>query len=107
MTRKILVGLTSAVVVALALALAGTEGAWAAHDGHHRREQTTAAKGGRRAAPRKRVRAARHRARAGRRANHAAATYSCPMHPDVREKAAGTCPKCLMNLERETAKARQ
>ncbi|MCA1636401.1 MAG: hypothetical protein LC802_22595 [Acidobacteria bacterium] len=29
------------------------------------------------------------------------------MHPDIREKAAGTCPKCLMNLERETAKGRQ
>ncbi|MCA1612686.1 MAG: hypothetical protein LC800_00750 [Acidobacteria bacterium] len=55
----------------------------------------------------KRARAARHRARGGRKAGHEAATYSCPMHPDIREKAAGTCPKCLMNLERETAKAQQ
>lgn len=105
MTRKILVGLTSAVVVAVAVALAGTEGAWAAHDGRHHRDQTPGAKRARRPASRKR--AARHRVRAGRKANQVASTYSCPMHPDVREKAAGTCPKCLMNLERETAKARQ
>ena len=107
MTRKMLVGLTSAVVVALALAFVGPEGAGAAHDGRRHGEQPPAAKGARRPAARKRVRAARHRARVGRRASHAATTYSCPMHPDVRQKAAGACPKCLMNLERETAKARQ
>ncbi len=24
--------------------------------------------------------------------------YSCPMHPEVRSKAAGSCPKCGMRL---------
>ena len=26
------------------------------------------------------------------------ATYSCPMHPDVKSKSAGRCPKCGMDL---------
>jgi rubrerythrin len=25
--------------------------------------------------------------------------YTCPMHPEVQEKAPGQCPKCGMNLE--------
>jgi len=28
-----------------------------------------------------------------------AATYTCPMHPEVRETAPGRCPKCGMALE--------
>ena len=28
----------------------------------------------------------------------AQATYSCPMHPDVKSKSAGRCPKCGMDL---------
>jgi len=28
------------------------------------------------------------------------ATYTCPMHPDVRRDAPGSCPKCGMALER-------
>jgi len=28
-----------------------------------------------------------------------ATTYSCPMHPEVKRDASGTCPKCGMNLE--------
>jgi hypothetical protein len=33
--------------------------------------------------------------------------YVCPMHPDIRSKSRGTCPKCLMELvaERPAAKA--
>jgi Heavy metal binding domain len=33
--------------------------------------------------------------------------YVCPMHPDIRSKSHGTCPKCLMNLvaEKRGAKA--
>jgi Cu+-exporting ATPase len=27
--------------------------------------------------------------------------YTCPMHPEIREKAPGTCPKCGMALEPE------
>jgi hypothetical protein len=30
--------------------------------------------------------------------------YVCPMHPDVRANAPGTCPKCLMELVRKDAK---
>jgi Cu+-exporting ATPase len=29
--------------------------------------------------------------------------YTCPMHPEVRQKGPGTCPKCGMALEREIA----
>src|SRR3954447_5097229 len=28
-----------------------------------------------------------------------AAEYTCPMHPDVRQKGPGSCPKCGMALE--------
>jgi hypothetical protein len=24
--------------------------------------------------------------------------YVCPMHPDIRSRSHGTCPKCLMEL---------
>jgi hypothetical protein len=27
--------------------------------------------------------------------------YTCPMHPEVREKKSGNCPKCGMKLEKE------
>jgi protein SCO1/2 len=29
--------------------------------------------------------------------------YSCPMHPAVKSKTAGSCPKCGMTLKRQTA----
>lgn len=32
----------------------------------------------------------------------AGAVYTCPMHPEVREKAMGACPFCGMGLEPET-----
>src|SRR5574340_1441181 len=32
----------------------------------------------------------------------AAAGYTCPMHPEVRQAAPGSCPKCGMALEPET-----
>ena len=34
-----------------------------------------------------------------------AASYVCPMHPDMRSRAPGTCPKCLMELVRLDAKS--
>ena len=34
-----------------------------------------------------------------------AATYTCPMHPEVRQSGQGTCPKCGMALEPEIAQA--
>lgn len=30
---------------------------------------------------------------------HADAKYTCPMHPEIRVDAAGSCPKCGMTLE--------
>ena len=32
-------------------------------------------------------------------AGAAGATYTCPMHPEVRQQGPGTCPKCGMALE--------
>ena len=29
-------------------------------------------------------------------------TYTCPMHPEVRQEAPGDCPKCGMALEPDT-----
>ncbi|QJR11852.1 Copper-transporting P-type ATPase [Usitatibacter rugosus] len=34
-------------------------------------------------------------------AAEAAATYTCPMHPEIRQQGPGTCPKCGMALEPE------
>ncbi|WP_308224953.1 heavy metal-binding domain-containing protein [Flavobacterium sp. J372] len=33
-----------------------------------------------------------------------AATYTCPMHPEVRSDKPGKCPKCGMALVKEKAK---
>lgn len=35
----------------------------------------------------------------------AGASYTCPMHPEVRQKGPGSCPKCGMALEPEVAPA--
>ena len=35
----------------------------------------------------------------------AAAVYTCPMHPEVQSKKHGKCPKCRMDLVRQTAPA--
>ncbi len=29
-------------------------------------------------------------------------TYTCPMHPEVRQQGPGACPQCGMTLERRT-----
>ena len=29
--------------------------------------------------------------------------YSCPMHPEVKSKKAGSCPKCGMTLKQKSA----
>lgn len=34
--------------------------------------------------------------------DHAAALYTCPMHPEIRQPAPGNCPKCGMALEEVT-----
>ena len=35
----------------------------------------------------------------------AAVVYSCPMHPEVKSKKKGTCPKCKMDLRPARAAA--
>jgi Cu+-exporting ATPase len=35
----------------------------------------------------------------------ASAIYTCPMHPEVRQRGPGSCPKCGMALEPETVSA--
>jgi len=35
----------------------------------------------------------------------AAVVYTCPMHPEVKSKKGGKCPKCKMDLVKETASA--
>ena len=34
-------------------------------------------------------------------------SYVCPMHPDIRSKSRGTCPKCLMDLVAEKRAAKK
>src|SRR4051794_17001351 len=41
------------------------------------------------------------------RAERAAAEYTCPMHPEVRQKGPGSCPKCGMALEPVEASAEE
>ena len=41
---------------------------------------------------------------AGSSASPEEAVYSCPMHPEVKTSAAGSCPKCGMALKQEGAK---
>jgi protein SCO1 len=36
-------------------------------------------------------------------AQQQAAEYSCPMHPEVKSKKAGSCPKCGMTLKQKSA----
>ena len=87
MTKKIYAMFASLATAVASLAFAGPA---AAHDGHqHQREQQQHA-----AAAHVRRRAVKARKRVRRRA----VSYSCPMHPDMRSKARGECPKCGMEL---------
>ena len=45
------------------------------------------------------IRGAGSRPGAGRRAADPEAEYTCPMHPEVRQKGPGSCPICGMALE--------
>jgi len=92
MTKRVYAALVSLVAALLSV---GAADASATHDGRHQ-DQTHAAK-----RTHKRTRSARRRARAQRRTNRRAVAYVCPMHPDIRERSRGTCPKCLMDLVAE------
>ena len=53
-------------------------------------------------------RAAQHRVKKRKKENRQRLVhYVCPMHPDIRSKSHGTCPKCSMDLvaEKRGAKA--
>ena len=96
MTKRIYSALVSLVAVVIALLTVGASDASARCDGlHHHGRQHVAKK------TNKRARSARQRARTRRRAGRQTVAYVCPMHPDIRERARGTCPKCLMELEAE------
>lgn len=98
MTKKIYAALVSLA----AFVCASPAAASAQHDGHpHQAQQQHAAK-----RTHERARKARGRSRARRRANRRAVAYVCPMHPDIRERSRGTCPKCLMDLVAEPRGAR-
>lgn len=96
MTNRIFKGLVSFVAVVVALVTVGASDALARCDGLHHHGQKHAAK-----KTNTRARSARQRARTRRRAQRQTVAYVCPMHPDIRERSRGTCPKCLMELVAE------
>lgn len=96
MTKRIYAALVSLVVAAVALVSVGASDASARCDGLHQH-------GGQHAAKRsnRRARSARQRVRTRGRTGRRTVAYVCPMHPDIRKRSRGTCPKCLMELEAE------
>ena len=96
MTQRIYAALISLAVAAVAaLSFAGSADAAAPCDDHHQCQHRAARR------TRQRTRVARQRARAQGRHNRPAVAYVCPMHPDIRERSRGICPKCLMDLVAE------
>lgn len=94
MTKRIYSALVSLVAAVVALSTVGASDASARCDGLHQHGRQHAAK-----KTNKRARSARRRARTRGRTGRQTVAYVCPMHPDIRERARGTCPKCLMELE--------
>ena len=96
MTKRIYAALVSLVAAVVTFVTIGASDASARCDAlqHH---------GGTHASQRthKRARNARQRTRALRRGGRQTVADVCPMHPDIRERSRGTCPKCLMNLVAE------
>ena len=96
MTKRIFNALVSFVAVVVALVTVGASDASARCDGpRHLGRQHVAKRTD------KRNLSARQRARALRGNSRPAVAYVCPMHPDIRERSRGTCPKCLMELVAE------
>jgi Heavy metal binding domain len=105
MTKKIYAALIS--LAAAFVCAAPHEATAQQHDGH--RHQGRQHQGEQHAAKRKPARARKARARASARRRsrrQAAVAYVCPMHPDIRERAWGTCPKCMMDLVAEPGDAK-
>jgi Heavy metal binding domain len=101
MKRKIFSALASSALM-LTLAPSGASAAYAVHDGHDHahawRERTQHSKSARAL---RRVSKARKRT-----ARRASVSYACPMHPDMRSRTRGECPKCGMALVAAGRKAR-
>jgi Heavy metal binding domain len=100
MRKRINTTLASIVIAVLALVFVEPARGSATLDGHHYQNHRQAKKH----SPRMASRAGR-RARAKRKASRRAVSYVCPMHPDIRERTQGTCPKCMMDLVAEPHKA--
>jgi Cu+-exporting ATPase len=84
----------AALALMLTLAHAGAQGAAAIHHGHdHAHKPHDQAPHGNAARARRRSQKAR-----GRSARRGAVSYVCPMHPDMRSRSRGECPKCGMAL---------
>jgi hypothetical protein len=90
MAKKIYTGIASCITVIITLAIVAPPSA-AAFDERPQEEHRHAAD--------RRHRTPRKKAR-----RRQAVSYVCPMHPDMRSKSPGTCPKCLMELVRRNAK---
>ena len=91
MARKIGRALTSCLTVMLVLTFAELPGTSATQEKH---SKTHAVK-----------RTAKQQRKSVRRRQ--TVRYVCPMHPDIRSKSRGTCPKCLMDLVAEKRDAKK
>jgi hypothetical protein len=91
MTKKIYTVIVSCVAVVLTHAIVvAPAGAAATADGRQGHSHAVSSR--------------RHRAARKKTAVRPAVSYVCPMHPDTRSNAPGTCPKCLMELVQKDAK---
>jgi predicted RNA-binding Zn-ribbon protein involved in translation (DUF1610 family) len=88
MMKKIYIAFASFIAVIATLVFAGPASTVA-----HQKHQHTASDHVRRRAAKARKRVRQH-----------AVNYVCPMHPDMRSKSRGECPKCGMELVTETDK---
>jgi hypothetical protein len=93
MKKKILSSLAASALL-LTFGVSYTQGAPAIHDGHDDHAHPLRDRTRRGKASHARRRAAKARRRSARRA----VSYVCPMHPDVRSRTRGECPKCGMTL---------
>ena len=92
MKEKLYTSLASCLFI-LALAIVAPATVATPHGGPHQQNHQKATK-----RPPDRVKAEK-------KASRREVIYTCPMHPDIREKSRGACPKCMMNLEAEPRQA--
>jgi hypothetical protein len=101
MKKKIFSALATPALL-LTLAPSDAKAAPAIHDGHdHAHARHDRVRQG--DASRARRRASKARRRSARRAP---VSYACPMHPDMRSRSHGECPKCGMALVAAGRKAK-